>query len=245
MTRHGTDGEENRRFIIFRDTNATFDTCILDKTLYLNIDSAFSGSFVSRNILLDVPEKAACVNNLIADLRYIKDFASQVESCQDLIKRVKREYCVPETERIANSKQLVEFADNTLKRLYKFFGLTEKSNEGDIATAVNSVGGLCVNNSGKLEKSPYREQMAQSLTEDAYSNEPFAFEVISGIRDAKAQIDEFHKGDDFHLKIKQEISELGDCIQYPVLYGIWKYRAKEQNSRRSFKEYIKIYNDGL
>jgi len=245
MTRHGTANEANRRFIIFRDTNDTFDSCILDKTLYLCIDDAFSDDFVSRNILLDVPEKAKCVNNLIADLRYVKDFASQVESCQDLIKRVKREYCVPESEKIANSKQLVEFADTMLGRLYKFFGLSDSSSEADIAAAVNGVGGLCVKNNGKLEKSPYRREMAQSFTDDSYSNEPFAFEVISGIREAKARIDELHKGDDFHLKIKQEISELGDCIQYSVLYGIWKYRAKEQDSRRSFKEYIKIYNDGF
>lgn len=245
MTRHGIANEANRRFIIFRDTNAAFDSCVLDKTLYLRIDEAFSDYFVSRNILLDVPEKAKCVNNLIADLRYIKDFASQVESCQDLIKRVKREYCVPQSENIANSKQLVEFADTMLKRLYKFFGLSEGSSEADIAAAVNGVGGLCVKNNGRLEKAPYRQEMAQSLTDDAFSNEPFAFEVISGIREAKAKIDELHKGDDFHLRIKQEISELGDCIQYSVLYGIWKYRAKEQNSQHSFKDYIKIYNDGF
>lgn len=245
MTRHGTENEENRRFVIFRDTNGLFDSCILDKTLYLSIDDAFSDSFVSRNILLDVPEKAKCVNNLIADLRYIKDFASQVESCQDLIKRVKREYHFPAAEKIANSKQLIEFADNMLKRVYKFFGLSDSSAEADIAAAVDGVKGLCVNNSGRIEKAPHLDNMAQSFADDAYSNEPFAFEIISGIREAKAQIDELHKGDDFHLKIKQEISELGDCIQYSVLYGIWKYRAKEQDSQRSFKEYIKIYNDGI
>lgn len=245
MTRHGAVGEPNRRFVIFRDKNGVFDSAILDKTLYLRIDDAFSDSFISRNILLDIPEKARCVNNLFADLRYIKDFASQVESCQDLIKRVKREYCVPEAERISNSKQLVEFADTMLKSLYKTFGLSENSTEADITAAVNSVGGLCVKSSGKIEKAPYRQEMAQSLTDDSYSNEPFAFEAISGIREAKSQIDELHKGADFHLKIKQEISELGDCIQYSVLYGIWKYRAKEQDSQRSFKEYIKIYNDGL
>ncbi|MGN0678763.1 MAG: hypothetical protein ACI4JS_03780 [Oscillospiraceae bacterium] len=245
MTRHGTAGEADRRFVIFRDTNGVFDSSILDKTLYLCINDAFSDNFISRNILLDIPEKAKCVNNLFADLRYIKDFASQVESCQDLIKRVKREYCVPEAEKIANSKQLVEFADTMLKSMYKTFGLSENSAEADIAAAVNSVGGLCVKNSGKIEKAPYRQEMAQSLTDDSYSNEPFAFEAISGIREAKSQIDELHKGADFHLKIKQEISELGDCIQYSVLYGIWKYRAKEQDSQRSFKEYIKIYNDGL
>lgn len=245
MTRHGTDGEENRRFVIFRDTNAQFDTCILDKTLYLGMAEGFADNLISRNILLDIPKKAVCVNNLIADLRYISDFASQVESCQDLIKRVKREYCIEQTEKISNSKQLVEFADNALKSLYKLFGLNEKSDESAIAAAVNSIGGLCTKISGKLERAAHREQMAQTLTDDAYSNEPFAFEVISGISEAKKQIDELRRGDDFHLKIKQEISELSDCIQYSVLYGIWKYRAKEQDSQRSFKEYIKIYNDGI
>lgn len=245
MTRHGVAGEMERRFIIFRDTNGVFDSSILDKTLYLNIDKAYSDAMVSRNILLDIPEKAKCVNNLIADLRYLKDLASQVADCQEQIKRVKREYCIPEAERIANSKQLVEFAANALKMLYKMFGLDEKSSEADIAAAVDGISGLCVKNSGKLEKAAHRDEMARSFTDDAYSNEPFAVEAITGIREAKAQIDELRKGGDFHLKIKQEISELADCIQYAVLYGIWKYRAKEQDSQRSFKEYIKIYNDGI
>lgn len=245
MTRHGVAGEMERRFIIFRDTNGMFDTSILDKTLYLNIDSAFSKSFVSRNVLLDIPEKAKCVNNLIADLRYLKDLASQVEDCQEQIKRVKREYNVPEAQKLANSKQLVEFTNNALDDLYKFFGLEDKSTDSDITAAVESVCGLCIKNNCKLEKAAHRDEMARSFTDDAHSNEPFAVEVITGIREAKAQIDELRKGNDFHLKIKQQISELKDCIQYSVLYGIWKYRAKEQDSQRSFKEYIKIYNDGI
>lgn len=245
MTRHGVAREQSRRFIIFRDTNGIFDSSILDKTLYLNIDKAFSDTLVSRNILLDIPEKAKCVNNLIVDLRYLKDLASQVEDCQEQIKRVKREYCVPEAETIANSKQLVEFAGNALENLYKLFGLNESSTEQDIASAVNALRGLCVKNSGRLEKAAHCIDMAGSFIGDAYSNEPFAVEVITGIREAKKRIDELHKGDDFHLKIKQEITEHEDCIQYSVLYGIWKYRAKEQDSQRSFKEYIKIYNDGI
>ena len=45
--------------------------------------------------------------------------------------------------------------------------------------------------------------------------------------------------------VKQELSALTDCIQYPVLFGIWKYRVREQGSKRSFRDYIKIYNDGI
>ncbi|MGN0669422.1 MAG: hypothetical protein ACI4JZ_02620, partial [Oscillospiraceae bacterium] len=70
-------------------------------------------------------------------------------------------------------------------------------------------------------------------------------EAVKGLADAKAEIDELHKGDCFHLKIKQEINALNDSIQYSVLYGIWKYRAKEQDSDHTFKDYIKIFNDGI
>ena len=86
---------------------------------------------------------------------------------------------------------------------------------------------------------------AASFEDDGYTNLPFAMDAVMGLADAKNAIDELHKSDNFHLKIKQEINALEDSIQYSVLYGIWKYRAKEQDSNRSFKEYIKIYNDGM
>lgn len=245
MTRHGGANEAGRKFVVFRDSNKTFDSCVLDKVLYLQLESAFCGDLPARNILLDVPEKASCMNGLIADLKYTRDFAKQVDNCLDLIKKVKCEYTVPESEGISNSKQLVDFADRMLERLYKLLGVTEQSSEADIAAAMDSFGGLCVIEDGKLTKAPGREQMAASFDDEGYTNLPFAMEAVKGLADAKADIDEYHKSDNFHLKIKQEISELEDCIQYPVLYGIWKYRAKEQDSDRSFKDYIKIYNDGM
>lgn len=245
MIRHGSANESNRRFIIFRDTNKVFDSCLLDKVLFLQLEDAFCGILPTRNILLDIPEKAECINGLIADLKYTRDFAKQVDNCLDLIKKVKCEYAVSESAKIGNSKQLADFANTMLTRLYKLLGIGENSSEGDITNAVNSLDGLCIVDDGKLEKAPGREQMAASFEDDGYTNLPFAMEAVIGLADAKAAIDELHKGENFHLKIKQEISGLEDCIQYSVLYGIWKYRAKEQDSNRSFKDYIKIYNDGI
>ena len=245
MTRHGIAREAQRRFVIFRDKNGLFDSCVLDKTLYLQTENGFCGDLPARNILLDIKEKGQCLNNLIADLKYIRDFAKQVDNCLDLIKKVKCEYAVPRSEIITSGKQLVEFADEMLAKIYKLYGLNENSQPADITAAINGLSGLCVVTGEKLEKAPRREEMAATFANDAFSNEPFASEVIPGLNNAKAQIDEYHKSDDFHLKIKQDITELNDCIQYPVLYGIWKYRAKEQDSNRSFKDYIKIYNDGF
>ena len=245
MTRHGCGNERKRKFFIFRDGNKAFDSCVLDKVLYLQLENAFCGMLPARNILLDSPKKAECVNALVSDLKYIRDFAKQVDNCLDLIKKVKCEYTVSETESITTGKQLTDFASSVLDRIYKLFGINDGSSESDIAAAVNSFGGLCVVNNGKLEKTPGIEQMATSFESDGYLNLPFAADAVKGLSEAKSEIDEFHKGDDFHLRIKQEISALGDCIQYPVLYGIWKYRAKEQDSDRSFKDYIKIYNDGI
>lgn len=245
MTRHGIAREAQRRFVIFRDKNGLFDSCVLDKTLYLQTENGFCGDLPARNILLDIKEKGQCLNNLIADLKYIRDFAKQVDNCLDLIKKVKCEYAIPRSEIITSGKQLVEFADEMLAKIYKLFGLNENSQPADITAAINGLSGLCVVTGEKLEKAPRREEMAATFANDAFSNEPFASEVIPGLNSAKAQIDEYHKSDDFHLKIKQDITELNDCIQYPVLYGIWKYRAKEQDSNRSFKDYIKIYNDGF
>lgn len=245
MTRHGSAKEAERKFVIFRDKNNLFDTCALDKVLYLQLENGFCGKLPARNILLDVPEKADCLNNLIGDLKYIRGVAKEIDNCLDLIKKVKCEYAIPETKTIANSKQLAEFAENMLDRMYKLFGLSESSSNDDIAAAINALSGLCIVRDGKLVKTPECGAMSDSFTNDSYSNQPFALDALKGLSDAKAQIDELHKGSDFHLKIKQEIVSLNDCIQYSVLYGIWKYRAKEQDSDRSFKDYIKIYNDGI
>lgn len=248
MTRHGSADEAKRRFTIFRDSNKVFDSCVLDKVLFLQLENAFCGELPARNILLDIPEKAECVNGLIADLKYTRDFAKQVDNCLDLIKKVKCEYTVPESANITNSKQLADFASTMLARLYKLLDLSEQSTSDDIASAMGRLDGLCVIDDGSLETAPGREQMAASFEDDGYTNLPFAMEAVRGLAEAKAEIDEFHKSENFHLKIKQEITALEDGIQYPVLYGIWKYRAKESDfdrSDRSFKDYIKIYNDGI
>ncbi|MCI5579569.1 MAG: hypothetical protein MR364_08790 [Oscillospiraceae bacterium] len=245
MTRHGCANESQRQFVIFRDSNKVFDSCVLNKVLYLRLENAFCGTLPARSILLDIPEKAECMKGLIADLKYTRDFARQVDNCLDLIKKVKCEYTIPETEKIGTGKQLAEFADAMLGKLYKLLGLSEQSTDNEIESVMNLLGGLCVVNDGKLEKAPDIDSMVASFEDSSYTNLPFAMEAVKGLMDAKAEIDEFHKGENFHLMIKQEISSLGDCIQYPVLYGIWKYRAKEQDSNRSFKDYIKIYNDGI
>lgn len=245
MTRHGNSGESRRRFVIFRDENQMFDTTMLDKVLFLRFADGFCGELPARNILMDIKGRGECLNNLIKDLKYIRDFAKQVDNCLDLIKKVKCEYTVPETEKISTGKQLCDFAETMLNRMYKLFGLNEKSTPQEIAAAVNGMSGLCVLNGGRLEKAPQREQMAAAFTDNVTDDFPFASEAVRGLAEAKSTIDEYHKSDDFHLKIKQEITALNDCIQYPVLYGIWKYRAKEQDSDRSFKDYIKIYNDGI
>lgn len=245
MTRHGIVNEFDRRFVIFRDSNKVFDSCLLEKVLYLQLDKAFCGNLSTRNILLDIPDKADYINALIADLKYTRDFAKQVDNCLDLIKKVKCEYTVPESENITNSKQLVDFANTMLERLYKMLGINENTPADEITAAVNGFDGLCIMDGAKLETVPGRESMGASFEDDGYTNLPFAMEAVVGLADAKAEIDEFHKSENFHLRIKQEISSLEDGIQYSVLYGIWKYRAKEQDSDRSFKDYIKIYNDGI
>lgn len=248
MTRHGSADEDKRRFMIFRDSNKVFDSCVLDKVLYLQLENAFCGELPARNILLDIPEKAECVNGLVADLKYTRDFAKQVDNCLDLIKKVKCEYAIPDSVKITNSKQLADFAGTMLERLYKLLDLSEQSTSDDITSAMSGLGGLCVIDDGVLQTAPGRDRMAASFEDDGYTNLPFAMEAVRGLADAKAEIDEYHKSENFHLKIKQEITSLEDGIQYPVLYGIWKYRAKESDtdrSDRSFKDYIKIYNDGI
>ena len=246
MTRHGSENEAKRKFILFRDKNGVFDTPMLEKTLFLKLGEGFCDELPTRNFLLDIKEKGDIVCNLIKDLRYLKGYSSEVENCADLIKRVKIEYIFPETSEITTAKQLNEFADDKLREIYRLFGLSDSSQAAEITAAVNGVSGLCVVGRDEALQKPKRlAEAAASFGSESYLNLPFAKEAVGGLADGKAQIDELHKGDDFHLKIKQEISELNDCIQYPVLYGIWKYRAKEQDSDHTFKDYIKIYNDGI
>lgn len=245
MTRHGMEKESKRKFVLFRDSNKLFDVRVLEKVLYPKLESGFCGDLPTRNILLDIDLKGQCVGDLIADLRYIVNIAKQEDDCLELIKRVKCEYSIPESEKITSAKQLADLAAGLLGRVLDLFGLNDGSSPADIAASVNALDGLCVIDGGKLRPVTETKSMAESFESSVFTNEPFAAEAIPGLADAKAKIDELHKDENFHLRIKEEITKLGDCIQYPVLYGIWKYRAKEQDSDRSFGDYIKIYNDGL
>ena len=247
MTRHGSSREAQRKFIIFRDTNKQFDSRMLDKILFPSLGECFFGELPSRNILLDIDCKGECLNNVIADLKYIKGYASEIDNCIDLIKKTKCDYPVAGVEKIGNSKQLAEFASLRLERLYTLFGLSADSSSEDISAACNALGGLCVLNGGRLERlgADKTGALSESFGGDRYLSQPFAAEAVKGLADAKASIDELHAADSFHLKIKQELASLTDSIQYSVLFGIWKYRVREQDSERSFRDYIKIYNDGI
>ena len=88
------------------------------------------------------------------------------------------------------------------------------------------------------------EKISNSLDADP-SAQPFGEEAIAGLGQAKQHINKLHSGSNYHLMVKNDIQSLNDCIQYPVLYNIWKYRVREQDSVRSFRDFIRIYNDGM
>jgi hypothetical protein len=220
---------------------------MLDKVLYGTIADSFCGELPTRNILLDIDIKGKCLNAVISDLKYIEDVSSQVDNCVDLIKRVKIDYALLGTQSITTGKQLNEFASSLLGKLYAAFGLSKDSTEEDISAAINALSGLCIMYDGKLEKVAESElsAIAGSFNDDAYLSQPFAAESVKGLTNAKAEIDEMHKSDNFHLTMKTQLTALNDCIQYPVLFGVWRYRVREQGSERSFRDYIRIYNDGI
>ncbi len=247
MTRHGSKNEAERRFIIFRDTNKLFDSRILDKVLYGGIASGFCGELPSRNILLDIENKGEYMYNVFDDLKYVESYAKEVDSCFDLIKRFKGDYAAFGTEKISNAKQLSEFAGKLLEKLCTVLDVDKDISRDDLAITLEELSGLCRINDGKLEKMTASELSAISTSFDGeeWKSLPFAAEAVNGVTEAKKHIDELHNGENFHLMIKNELSGLGDSIQYPVLFGIWRYRVREQDSVKSFREYIKLYNDGI
>lgn len=247
-TRHGSAREAERRFIIFRDKNGMFDSRMLEKVLFPAAAEGFCGELPSRNILFDIPERGKCLNSVVSDLKYIKGYASEIDNCFDLIKKVKCDYVGEGADKISNSRQLVDFAGRMLDKIFKTFGLTAESSEEEISAAAENLSGLCsLYRGGQIMKLPTNTLSALGGTfeGDGYLSQPFASEAVSGLAKAKEHIDVIHSGENFHLMVKQELSALTDCIQYPVLFGIWKYRVREQGSKRSFRDYIKIYNDGI
>lgn len=247
MTRHGSKKEAERTFVLFRDKGRMFDTRILEKLMFTTLVKAFAGNLPTRNILLDLEDKAVYVNAVAADLKYIIGYAKEVDNCLDLIKKVKCDYPAKGVEKISNAKQLAEFAEKQLTRLYKAFGISEQSSESDITAAVNALSGLCTVVDDKIVpvSADILGKCAKSFSGEDYKLMSFAAEALSGVENAKRRIDDLHKDENFHLLIKNELISLNDCIQYPVLFGIWRYRVREQNSDRSFRDYIKIYNDGV
>lgn len=246
MTRHGFAREKDRKFVIFRDSNKVFDTVILEKNLYRSLGEGFCGGLPTRNILLDIKEKGTFTANLVSSLKYIRDHAKQSDAGFDFIKKVRGDYSLIDDDSITNTKQLVDFAEKNLAKIYALLGINDSSTAAEIAGAMNALSGLClVGNDGKLEKALNRSEMAASFSDESYSNQPFASEAVKGLEDAKAEVDAMENDERFHIKIKDAVSELNDCIKYPVMYGIWKYREKQKNSGHQFREYIRIFNDGI
>lgn len=246
-TRHGCANEADRKFIIFRDKNGMFDSQVLDKVLYGGLLSGFCGETPVRNVLFDIESRAQHIGAVVADLKYIAGYAGQVDNCFDLIKRVKCDYALWNgVEKISGAKQLADFASKRLEYICSALGVAADASEEDIAAAINALSGLCCIKDGVITKVSGDKLSALASSFDAdYKQQSFAKEAVDGVVNAKKHIDELHAQDNFHQLVKNELAALTDCIQYSVLFGIWRYRVREQDSVRSFRDYIKIYNDGI
>lgn len=246
VTRHGTAHEADRRFVFFRDSNKLFDSRMLGKVLYASLTNAFCGDIPARNVLLDIPAKGEYIAELVADLRYAESYASEVDSCYDLIKKVKADYELLGAGNLSNARHLAEFAGKLLAKVCRFYGIEKDSSPEEIAAAADKLSGLCQAADGALSAVPADmvEKISKSLDADPAA-QPFGEEAIAGLEQAKQRVNELHSGSHYHLMIKNDIQSLNDCIQYPVLYNIWKYRVREQDSVRSFRDFIRIYNDGM
>lgn len=246
VTRHGTAHEADRRFVFFRDSNKLFDSRMLGKVLYASLPNAFCGDIPARNVLLDIPAKGEYIAELVADLRYAESYASEVDSCYDLIKKVKADYELLGAGKLSNARHLAEFAGKLLAKVCRFYGIEKDSSPEEIAAAADKLSGLCQAADGALSAVPADmvEKISKSLDADPAA-QPFGEEAIAGLEQAKQRVNELHSGSHYHLMIKNDIQSLNDCIQYPVLYNIWKYRVREQDSVRSFRDFIRIYNDGM
>lgn len=246
VTRHGTAHEADRRFVFFRDSNKLFDSRMLGKVLYASLPNAFCGDIPARNVLLDLPAKGEYIAELVADLRYAESYASEVDSCYDLIKKVKADYELLGAGNLSNARHLAEFAGKLLAKVCRFYGIEKDSSPEEIAAAADKLSGLCQAADGALSAVPADmvEKISKSLDADPAA-QPFGEEAIAGLEQAKQRVNELHSGSHYHLMIKNDIQSLNDCIQYPVLYNIWKYRVREQDSVRSFRDFIRIYNDGM
>lgn len=246
VTRHGTAHEADRRFVFFRDSNKLFDSRMLGKVLYASLPNAFCGDIPARNVLLDIPAKGEYIAELVADLRYAESYASEVDSCYDLIKKVKADYELLGAGNLSNARHLAEFAGKLLAKVCRFYGIEKDSSPEEIAAAADKLSGLCQAADGALSAVPADmvEKISKSLDADPVA-QPFGEEAIAGLEQAKQRVNELHSGSHYHLMIKNDIQSLNDCIQYPVLYNIWKYRVREQDSVRSFRDFIRIYNDGM
>lgn len=246
VTRHGTAHEADRRFVFFRDSNKLFDSRMLGKVLYASLPNAFCGDIPARNVLLDIPAKGEYIAELVADLRYAESYASEVDSCYDLIKKVKADYELLGAGNLSNARHLAEFAGKLLAKVCRFYGIEKDSSPEEIAAAADKLSGLCQAADGALSAVPADmvEKISKNLDADPAA-QPFGEEAIAGLEQAKQRVNELHSGSHYHLMIKNDIQSLNDCIQYPVLYNIWKYRVREQDSVRSFRDFIRIYNDGM
>lgn len=246
VTRHGTAHEADRRFVFFRDSNKLFDSRMLGKVLYASLPNAFCGDIPARNVLLDIPERANTSPSWWRTSATRKATQAKSTAATTSSRRSRRTTSCSAPETSPTPAIWRNSRESSLQRCAGSTALRRTPPPTEIAAAADKLSGLCQAADGALSAVPADmvEKISKSLDADPAA-QPFGEEAIAGLEQAKQRVNELHSGSHYHLMIKNDIQSLNDCIQYPVLYNIWKYRVREQDSVRSFRDFIRIYNDGM
>lgn len=257
MTRHGTRLENQRVFIYFADENGIFDSKMLQKCLISRISTGLLRDIPSRNILFNFPKISYHLAKCIYDLKYINSYATEVESCFDLIKQFKADYLVPDNVSISNSKQLVDITAAMINNLMHLFDIDENLSahpevaqiEKLFAPVLKSLSGallyLTDTNRIKALKDKELKAMLYSAAYQSALSQSQSSPIQQGIRNAKATIDANYGSDEFTAKLRDAVSSYDYRMQLSILYGVWRYRAREIGTSKSFKKFIKIFNEGV
>lgn len=193
MTRHGTAHEADRRFVFFRDSNKLFDSRMLGKVLYASLPNAFCGDIPARNVLLDIPAKGEYIAELVADLRYAESYASEVDSCYDLIKKVKADYELLGAGNLSTPAIWRNSRGSSLQRCAGSTALRRTPPPRRSQRRQTSLSGLCQAADGALSAVPADmvEKISKSLDADPAA-QPFGEEAITGLEQAKQRVNELH-----------------------------------------------------
>lgn len=240
-------------FYLFSDKAYAFDGRVLRKVVLANLYRYFRREVPAKSILFSMEGIAEHITALLVDLKYIHDYTGEVGSSFDEVNRFRQEYNIPESPKLTSPSRTHEYTAGMLEALYRMFGVREylgvrEVNREELHAAVSA-------KVQELTGRPayYDEEMclvpaeASPADGENVSDTPdiAGNRFVLGRNSARARLGELTTCPCGYPYLKNELEGLTDIMKMSVLFCTWRYYKTERGVKKSYAEFIALYNKGV